>query len=222
MLPLRDTAASQRVPIATLFIIVANIVVFFNQMMLPYNEAIDFIYRYAFIPLKFITELGNIESFTPMFTSMFLHGNLFHLISNMWSLWLFGDNVEDHMGPFRFFIFYVLTGLIAGFAHFIFNPTSILPTVGASGAIAGVMGAYFIMFPHSKIITLVPFFPFFIRLPAPIFLFLWFISQLRSGIMSGLYGKVLGGVAWWAHIFGFLAGIFLYRKFLRNKYKGLY
>lgn len=222
MLPLRDTAASRRVPIATLFIIAVNVMVFFSQATLPYDEAINFIYRYAFIPLKFITGLGSIEAFAPMFTSMFLHGNLFHLISNMWSLWLFGDNVEDHMGPFRFFIFYVLTGLIAGFAHFIFNSTSILPTVGASGAIAGVMGAYFIMFPHSKIITLVPFFPFFIRLPAPIFLFLWFISQLRSGIMSGIYGKVLGGVAWWAHIFGFLAGIFLYRKFLRDEYKRLY
>lgn len=222
MLPLRDTAASKRVPVATLFIIAVNVAVFFNQMTLPYNEAINFIYTYAFIPARFFADLNGIESFMPLFTSMFLHGNLFHLISNMWSLWLFGDNVEDHMGPLRFVAFYVLTGLIAGFAHFIFNPTSILPTVGASGAIAGVMGAYFIMFPHSKIITLIPFFPFFVRLPAPIFLFLWFISQLQSGLMSGIYGKVLGGVAWWAHIFGFLAGMFLYKKFLRSEYKRLY
>ena len=143
---------------------------------------------------------------------MFMHGDILHILSNMWSLWLFGDNVEDRMGSFRFFVFYILTGLIAGFAHFISNPMSNVPTVGASGAIAGVMGAYFMMFPHSKIVTLVPFIPFFIRVPAQIFLFIWFISQLRSG----LYG-VVGGVAWWAHIFGFLAGILLYRKFTKEK-----
>ena len=143
---------------------------------------------------------------------------LYHqdLVSNMWSLWLFGDNVEDYMGPFRFFEFYILTGLIAGFAHFIFNPMSNIPTVGASGAIAGVMGAYFVMFPHSRIITLVPFIPFFIRVPSQVFLVIWFISQLHSGIMSGIYGTI-GGVAWWAHIFGFLSGVILYKKFLKKE-----
>ncbi len=103
--------------------------------------------------------------------------------------------------------------MIAGFAHFVSNPMSNIPTVGASGAIAGVMGAYFIMFPHARIVTLVPFIPFVLRVPAPIFLFIWFISQLRSGI----YGMV-GGVAWWAHIFGFLAGIFLYKRFLKKRF----
>ncbi len=211
MLPLRDTEASRKVPIATMSIIVLNIIVFVKQWTLPYDESLYMIYEYAFIPSKFINGLNNIESYIPLFTSMFMHGDILHILSNMWSLWLFGDNVEDRMGSFRFFVFYILTGLIAGFAHFISSPLSNVPTVGASGAIAGVMGAYFMMFPHSKIVTLVPFIPFFIRVPAQIFLFIWFISQLRSG----LYGAV-SGVAWWAHIFGFLAGILLYRKFTKE------
>ncbi len=216
MLPLRDTASRRKLPIATLTIIVINIIVFINQMLLPYNEALDMIYKYAFIPSRFVKGFKHIESYIPLFTSMFMHGDMVHIISNMWSLWLFGDNVEDHMGAFRFFIFYILTGLIAGFAHFIFNPMSDLPTVGASGAIAGVMGAYFIMFPHSRIISLIPFFPFFIGVPAPIYLFIWFISQLRSGIMSSIIGMI-GGVAWWAHIFGFLAGVYLYKYFIKTE-----
>lgn len=214
MLPLRDTATSRKIPIATISLIIINILVFKNQITLPYDDAVDMIYKYSFIPLRFINGLRNIESYIPLFTSMFMHGNLSHIISNMWSLWLFGDNVEEHMGPFRFILFYILTGLIAGFAHFVFNPLSNIPTVGASGAIAGVMGAYFIMFPHSRIITLVPFFPFFIRVPSQIFLLIWFITQLRSGIMSGIGGTI--GVAWWAHIFGFLAGVFLYKIFIKK------
>jgi membrane associated rhomboid family serine protease len=216
MLPLRDSAKSRKVPVATLFIIFMNFVVFINQSMLPRDEALNVIYKYAFIPSRFAKGLNHLESYIPLFTSMFMHGDIVHIVSNMWSLWLFGDNVEDYMGPFRFFAFYILTGLIAGFAHFIFNPMSDLPTVGASGAIAGVMGAYFIMFPHSRIITLIPFIPFFIRVPAPIFLFIWFISQLRSGLMSGICGNI-GGVAWWAHIFGFLAGVFFYKKFIKER-----
>ncbi len=217
MLPLRDTAQTRKLPIATLSLIVINAIVFVNQVMLPYDEALEFIYKYAFIPYRFIERLGHIESFLPLFTSMFMHGDIIHIVSNMWSLWLFGDNVEDKMGAFHFIVFYILTGLIAGFAHFVFNPMSDVPTVGASGAIAGVMGAYFIMFPHSRILTLVPFIPFFIRVPAPIFLLIWFISQVRSGIFG-----LVGGVAWWAHIFGFLAGMFLYKKFIKRDMQNIY
>jgi membrane associated rhomboid family serine protease len=217
MIPLRDTAASRRIPIATLSIIIVNIIIFFNQITLPSDQALNMILAYSFIPSRLLEGLNDPKSYIPLFTSMFLHGNFSHLISNMWSLWLFGDNVEDRMGPIRFSIFYILTGLIAGFAHFIFNPFLNVPTVGASGAIAGVMGAYFLMFPHSRIITLIPFFPFIIRVPAPIFLFIWFLTQLNSGIMSGIYGRTIGGVAWWAHIFGFIAGAVLYKKFVYNK-----
>ena len=213
MLPLRDTASRRRVPIATLSIIAINVIVFVNQLSMPYDGAIEMLYKYAFIPSRFVDGLTQIESYIPLVTSMFIHGDMMHIISNMWSLWLFGDNVEERMGFFGFITFYILTGLIAGFAHFVSNPMSNIPTVGASGAIAGVMGAYFIMFPHARIVTLVPFIPFVLRVPAPIFLFIWFISQLRSGI----YGMV-GGVAWWAHIFGFLAGVFLYKRFLKKRF----
>ncbi|HSH34634.1 rhomboid family intramembrane serine protease [Schnuerera sp.] len=213
MFPLRDTASRRRIPIATLFIIAINVMVFVNQLSMSYDGFIEMIYKYAFIPSQFVNGLTQIESYIPLFTSMFIHGDMLHIISNMWSLWLFGDNVEERMGFFGFIAFYILTGLIAGFAHFVSNPMSNIPTVGASGAIAGIMGAYFIMFPHARIVTLVPFIPFFIRVPAPIFLFIWFISQLRSGI----YGMA-GGVAWWAHIFGFLAGILLYKRFLKKRF----
>lgn len=212
MIPLRDTIPSRRVPVATIMIIIINIMVFFNQILLPYDEAMDMIYRYAFIPTRFVDGLLNIESYIPLLSSMFLHGSFIHILSNMWIMWLFGDNVEDKMGFFRFILFYLLSGLIAGFAHFVFNPLSNMPTVGASGAIAGVMGAYFLMFPHSKILTLIPFIPFFIRVPAPIFLFIWFIGQLHSGVVG-----VVEGVAWWAHIFGFLAGILLHKKFIKAR-----
>ncbi|QAT60788.1 rhomboid family intramembrane serine protease [Acidilutibacter cellobiosedens] len=212
MIPLRDSEPSRKVPLATLFIIFLNVMVFIKQFTLPYDEALNMVYKYAFIPARFANGLTDIRSYIPLFTSMFMHGDIIHIVSNMWSLWLFGDNVEERMGFFKFIVFYILTGLIAGFANFIFDPISNIPTLGASGAIAGVMGAYFIMFPHSRILTLIPIIPFFIRIPAGVFLFLWFISQLRSGI----YG-IAGGIAWWAHIFGFLSGVFLYRKFLKRR-----
>ncbi|MBW4829606.1 MAG: rhomboid family intramembrane serine protease [Clostridiaceae bacterium] len=218
MLPLRDTIQSRRISIATWLIIIINVLVFFHQITLPDDEALNMIYEYAFIPSRFVRGIFNPRSYIPLFTSMFMHGSFLHLISNMWSLWLFGDNVEDNMGPFRFILFYILTGLIAGFAHFISSPMSNIPTVGASGAIAGIMGAYFMMFPHSRIVTLIPIIPFFIRVPAPIFLFIWFVAQLRSGI----HGNAIGGVAWWAHIFGFLGGVFLYKKFIKKRYRRAY
>lgn len=222
MIPIRDTIPSRRRPIATWAIIVINIMVFFYQVSLPYEQGLEMLYQYSFIPSRFVKGIFNPKSYIPLFTSMFMHGSLLHLVGNIWSLWLFGDNVEDNMGPFRFIAFYIFTGLIAGFAHFVSNPMSNLPTVGASGAIAGVMGAYFIMYPHSRIVTLVPFIPFFIRVPAPIFLFIWFFTQLRSGLMSGIYNNAVGGVAWWAHIFGFLGGVFFYKSFLKRKNRRLF
>lgn len=222
MIPIRDTIPSRRRPIATWAIIVINIMVFFYQVSLPYEQGLEMLYQYSFIPSRFVKGIFNPKSYIPLFTSMFMHGSLLHLVGNIWSLWLFGDNVEDNMGPFRFIAFYIFTGLIAGFSHFVSNPMSNLPTVGASGAIAGVMGAYFIMYPHSRIVTLVPFIPFFIRVPAPIFLFIWFFTQLRSGLMSGIYNNAVGGVAWWAHIFGFLGGVFFYKSFLKRKNRRLF
>jgi membrane associated rhomboid family serine protease len=132
-----------------------------------------------------------------------------HIIGNMWSLWIFGDNVEDRMGRVGFLCFYLLSGLAAGVLHIVFNPASRVPTVGASGAIAGVMGAYLLLFPHATVITLVPIFIFLqtIELPAIIFLGLWFLTNLWSGIGSLAAHTQAGGVAWWAHIGGFLVGL---------------
>jgi membrane associated rhomboid family serine protease len=149
---------------------------------------------------------------------MFLHGGWLHVIGNMWMLWIFGDNVEDRMGPLRFIAFYLICGVIAAVVHVATNSGSQFPTVGASGALAGVLGAYFLMFPASRVIVLLPvlFIPLFFELPAVIYLGLWFMIQFLSGTASVAAGSeaAAGGIAWWAHIGGFLAGILLYRLFL--------
>ena len=161
---------------------------------------------------------------------MFLHGGWMHIIGNMWTLWIFGDNVEDRMGPLRFVCFYLLCGLAAGLVHWFTNPDSTLPTVGASGAIAGVLGAYFFLFPYARVIVLIPvlFLPFFFELPALVYLGFWALSQVLSGTLSLVGPREVGGVAWWAHVGGFMAGIVLhfffvqrgdaYRQPLRDEY----
>jgi membrane associated rhomboid family serine protease len=152
-----------------------------------------------------------------LFTSMFLHGSWMHLLGNMWFLWLFGNNVEDSMGRLRFIVFYLLTGLAAAFGQVVTNPNSVIPMVGASGAISGVMGAYLMLYPRVKVYVLVPIFIFFtsIALPAWMMLCYWFFIQLASGLLSS--GE-MGGVAFWAHIGGFVAGIALIKLFAREEY----
>jgi membrane associated rhomboid family serine protease len=147
---------------------------------------------------------------------MFLHGGWAHLIGNMWSLWIFGDNVEDVMGPWRFLVFYLLTGVAAGVTHYVLNLDSTVPTVGASGAIAGVLGAYFVLYPRSQIVVLVPifFFPFFFQLPAVTYLLFWFLSQVFGGAIAGLSQSQVSGIAFWAHVGGFLAGVVFHRLFI--------
>jgi membrane associated rhomboid family serine protease len=144
---------------------------------------------------------------------MFLHAGWFHFLSNMWILFIFGDNVEDRMGSFTFLFFYLLSGFAAGILQTMVNPSSTVPTLGASGAIAGVLGAYVVLFPAARVVTLILilFFPLIVRIPAVFFLGIWFISQLFSGVSSIATG--MGGVAWWAHIGGFLFGLFLGRFF---------
>lgn len=152
---------------------------------------------------------------------MFLHGGWFHLISNMWVLFIFGDNVEDRMGHGRFLLFYLLSGLAAGLMQALAAPGSHLPTVGASGAIAGVLGAYLLFFPGARVLTLIPFFFFFsfVEIPALFYLGFWFIAQLYSGLFALALpaGMSAGGVAWWAHIGGFLFGLLLARRFERPR-----
>jgi membrane associated rhomboid family serine protease len=149
---------------------------------------------------------------------MFLHGGLFHIVSNLWTLWIFGDNVEDRMGRFRFLVFYLVCGVAAGLIHWWSGPTSTVPTVGASGAIAGVLGAYLRWYPAAKVLTLVPvfFYPLFVDLPAVLYLGIWFVSQLFSGVASIGLPENVGGVAFWAHVGGFVTGVLLCGLFARR------
>jgi membrane associated rhomboid family serine protease len=152
----------------------------------------------------------------PFFTSMFLHGSWLHVIVNMWALWIFGDNVEDHLGHFTYLLMYLLCGLAGGMTHTLLNLASSVPSVGASGAIAGIMGAYFVLYPSARVLTLVPFFfVFFVWLPAWIVLGYWFVVQFLSGAATSISANNPGGggVAFWAHVGGFVAGLVLIRLF---------
>ena len=225
MFPLRDNIPSTKKPIVTYIIIALNTIIYIIQFIMPLEAEEAFVFKFGFVPIVFlraITENNlHIGVFYPLITSMFLHGSWMHLISNMWALWLFGDNVEDRLGHGRFILFYLLSGLISMFAHFIFNVHSFVPAIGASGAIAGVMGAYFILFPYSRIITFVPvlFMPLFWRVPASVYLGIWFLLQLFNGLLSSLIGIRGSGVAWWAHIGGFLGGILLLNLFYKKDYR---
>ncbi len=211
MIPIRDTQLSTRVPVATYFLLGINAIVFVFQIQTGFGSEV-FFYSYGLVPAKYtVQDLSRHFSFSnqlfSLFSYMFLHGGFLHFIGNMWSLYIFGDNVEEHFGSFRFLGFYLICGLISGLFHFLLNPISMVPTIGASGAIAGVMGAYFLLFPKSKILTVIPIIiiPFFIEIPAFIFLGLWFLLQFLNAT-----GSAAGaGIAWWAHIGGFIAGLAL-------------
>lgn len=217
MIPLRDTIPSSRFPVITVGIICLNALVFLLELNLRPLELERLFQSWGIIPLRFTHPRLQASYFT-LLSSMFLHGGWMHIIGNMWSLWIFGDNVEERMGRGGFVCFYLLSGLAAGIGHILTNPNSPIPTVGASGAIAGVMGAYLLLFPHAKVVTLLPIFFFLqvIEVPAVLFLGFWFLSQLFSGTLSlAASGANAGGVAWWAHIGGFVVG-FLWALPLRR------
>ena len=224
MIPLRDNVPSQNTPWMTWLLIAVNLFVFRYQSTLSQEPLMTFLYQHGFIPLQFsqmLTEGIHPRIFSlsaSVISSLFLHGSWLHLVSNMWSLWLFGDNVEDSVGPVRFLLFYLAGGITAAMVHFLFNPLSPLPVIGASGAIAAVMGAYLIMFPMARVVTLVPilFIPVFFQLPALLFIGFWFISQVFSGFISLAIPSLEGGIAWWAHIGGFLFGV-LFIPFIRKQ-----
>jgi len=224
VLPIRDTIPGRNPPIATWVLIFVNSVVFLFELTMPEQGLEQFLYLFGLVPARY-THPGwalwvglPIDDYWPFLTSMFLHGGWMHIIGNMWTLWIFGDNVEDRMGPLRFVCFYLLCGLAAGLVHWFTNPDSTLPTVGASGAIAGVLGAYFFLFPYARVIVLVPvlFLPFFFELPALVYLGFWALSQVLSGTLSLVGPREVGGVAWWAHVGGFMAGIILHFFFVQR------
>lgn len=206
MIPIKDDIPSSTFPYVNVAVIILNVIVFAYQLSLGYQGAERFIYRTAAIPYE-VTHL--VDTFPlsvlpppfTMLTAMFVHGGFLHLAGNMLFLWIFGDNVEDTLGHFKYLLFYVIAGVIASMAHIVLDPDSTIPMVGASGAVAGVLGAYFLLFPRAQVNTLVFLF-FFVtmaRVPAIFFLGFWFLMQ----ILSSAYG---GGVAWFAHIGGFVAG----------------
>src|SRR5262245_41436261 len=202
MIPLRDVIPSRTAPLVTIALIVVNVLVFLYEMSLG-RGAEAFMLRWGLVPAAF--------SWVTVITSMFLHGGLLHVGGNMLYLWIFGDNVEDRMGHGRFLAFYLLCGTAAALAQTMATPNSDVPMVGASGAVAGVMGAYFVLYPKSRVVTLVPLFFVFqiIEVPAIVFLGIWFVMQFFSGLLttSAAGGGDLGGIAFWAHVAGFVAGL---------------
>ncbi|MGQ9689170.1 MAG: rhomboid family intramembrane serine protease [Desulfobaccales bacterium] len=214
MIPLRDSIPSSRPPALGYAIIILNVLVFFGQLSLgPRLE--EFIRFFGFVPRNFFLNLGHgnvAAAILPIFTSMFLHGGWLHLLANMWTLYIFGDNVEDTLGRAKFLILYLGSGVAGCLAQLLSGPSSPIPMVGASGAIAGVMGAYFSLFPAARVLTLVPVLFFvIIEVPAYVFLGLWFILQFVSGAFSFLGSKAHVGVAFWAHVGRFAAGFLLLR-----------
>ena len=219
MIPFRDTVPLQNTPWVTWSLILANLLLFLFCRGLQGDELRSFQYLHGLIAARYMrpewaASAGFPEDYTPFITSIFLHGSWLHLIFNLWLLWIFGDNIEDRMGGVRILAFYLLCGLIAGLTHIYANPLSTVPTIGASGAIAGVMGAYFFLFPYARIVIWVFFLPIFIEVPAIAFLGVWVIVQLYK-VTTGLgAAATYSDVAWFGHLGGFLAGMFLYKPFL--------
>ena len=210
MIPLRDVIPSRTTPYITVTIIALNSLAWLYEVSLPHESLNEFLTVYGVVPAYF--------SWPTLITSMFLHGSWSHVIGNMWYLWIFGDNVEDRVGHGRFIVFYLLCGIVAAFGQILLQPDSTLPTIGASGAIAGVMGAYFVLYPQSRVLTLIPFIWLqVVELPAVILLGFWFLMQLFSAgtIAMTATSHGSGGVAFAAHVAGFIVGIvgvFVLRK----------
>jgi membrane associated rhomboid family serine protease len=230
MIPLKDDTPRLSTPLVNFFLIAACVVVFLFEISLGPRSQLEFIQTFGLIPARLASMLQGVQphvhahgysvspafAFLPVLTSMFLHGGWLHLIFNMWFLWVFGRNLEDALGHFPYLMFYLTCGLIAGLAQTLLNLNSAVPTVGASGAIAGVMGGYLVLYPRARVLMLVPFlFVFFLWLPAWVVLSYWFVLQFLSGVGTALVGMDprAGGVAFWAHVGGFLAGVLLVRLF---------
>lgn len=217
MFPLYDTVRSRRFPLINWMLVLLNGLAFYYELTLSETQLHRFILDWGLIPAQLAFDSA--DSLLRVLSSMFLHGGWFHILSNMWILIIFGDNIEDRMGGMRYLVFYLLSGTVAALSQAFLYPTSTIPMVGASGAIAGVLGAYLILYPRARIASLVPILFIFtvIELPALIFLGFWFVSQLFQGWLA-LGGADVGGVAWWAHIGGFIFGLLMVRLFVRWRY----
>ncbi len=224
MIPIRDTHPTRNRPVVNNLLIAANAVVFLIQLSQGADGRI-FVYLYGLVPARYsVPQIAEYFSAWQQIFSflsfMFLHGGFLHLLGNMWFLYIFGDNVEDRLGPVRYLAFYLLCGLASGVSHLLLNFQSNVPTIGASGAIAGVMGAYFLLHPKARILTLIPilFIPYFVEIPAFVFLGIWFLFQFLNAAGSG---GAAGGVAWWAHIGGFVFGMIFLKVFERMPTTGI-
>lgn len=219
MIPLKDTTPRRSFPFITVLLIAVNFIVFFHQLSLSPAAGNTFVRVYGLVPSRIQLALAGrhyslAQGFVPLFTCMFLHGGWLHIIGNMWFLWVFGGNVEDRMGSTSYLLFYLICGLASGISQVAFSWGSAIPSIGASGAIAGVLGAYLVFFPGSRILSLVPLLViwFMARIPAWIFIGLWFLVQFLSGLGS-FSNTNSGGVAWWAHVGGFVLGAVLAKPF---------
>jgi membrane associated rhomboid family serine protease len=215
MLPLYDTVRTRKFPLINVALIAANVLVFLYELQLGPSALENFIFTWGFVPAHLTSDPST--AWITIFTAMFLHGGWFHLLSNMWFLHIFGDNVEARMGGMRYLIFYLLSGVAAVLLQTYIQPASQVPMIGASGAIAGVLGAYLVSFPRSRIASLVPILFIFtiVEIPAVIFLIFWFLTQIYSGLFA-IQGASASGIAWWAHIGGFIFGVIMVFFFARR------
>ncbi len=216
MIPLYDTLRTRRVPLVNWALIATNVVVFLYELKIGPSALNSFVRTWGLVPARLFGDPSTV--WITIFTAMFLHGGWLHILSNMWVLFIFGDNVEDRMGKTGYLVFYLLSGMAAALLESYVMPSSQMPMIGASGAIAGVLGAYLLLFPRARVASLVPIFFIFtlIEIPAFVFLLFWFASQLFSGFLA-LEGADAGGIAWWAHVGGFLFGMIAVSFFARRQ-----
>ena len=220
MIPIRDTVPNRTFPVTTWMIIILCGIVFLFETTLPQEQLENFTYYFGIVPVEYARRHRHglpLIDYLSFLTTMFLHGGWLHILGNMWFLKIFGSKVEDNMGHRRFLVFYLIVGVLASMFYIYFSPRSSMPVIGASGAIAGVMGAYYVLFPRARILTLIPIIiiPWFIELPAFFFLGWWFLLQLFAGTVTQVLPSSGGGVAWWGHIGGFVAGALLVKFFIR-------
>jgi membrane associated rhomboid family serine protease len=229
MIPIRDDTPRFHPPYVTYFLIAFNLIIYGFESTLDRNSLRLLLEQLGVVPLHVVRlfegtgKLDAISALTPILTSMFLHGSWPHVIGNMWFLWIFGDNIEDYLGHFQYLVFYLVSGITAAAAQILLTPTSRIPTVGASGAIAGVLGAYFLLYPRARVLTWFPIL-FVFYLPAWVMLGYWFALQFLSGAASAMASSRpdAGGIAFWAHVGGFVAGAALVKLFPRRKEESRY